>query len=127
MALPKRQASTASSPARRSVRKRASENGGATLQVALEPSIDHTPLYSNHVEVGHTRHEFSMLFGRVPGKLGAQLFAEATASGTLKIEPDALVLIPPTLMPGLIRALQTQLSKWEARFPQGSTSAGEEQ
>ena len=105
-------------PARKRAGKGGSQQGadGTTVKVSLEPSIDTVPIYSNHIEVGHTRHEFTILIGRVPGKMPAETFASAAASGQLLLEPDATVLVPPTLVPGLIKALEAQLHTWEEKF-----------
>lgn len=86
------------------------------LRVAYEPTLDTPTYYSNHFEVGHTRHEFIMLAGRVQGKLTEAMRRELEESGQLSLEPELQILLAPTLMPGLIRALTDQLRKWEEKF-----------
>lgn len=100
---------------RRAPRKTVSAptNAEAQVKVSLEPSFETVPYYANHIEVGHTRHEFTILAGRVPAKMSAERFAQIKESGLLQLEPDVTLMFAPTLMPGLIRALQTQLEKWE--------------
>lgn len=110
-------ATTAKRVVKRAPKKVAAANPGeAQVKVSLEPSLETLPIYANHVEVGHTRHEFTVLAGRVPGKMPAQRFRLAQESGTLQLEPDVTILLAPTLVPGLIRALQIQLEKWEGKY-----------
>lgn len=86
------------------------------VKVSLEPSIETVPVYSNHIEVGHTRHEFTILAGRVPGKMSSERFRLAKETKLLQLEPDVTILLAPTLVPGVIRALQTQLDIWEKAY-----------
>lgn len=97
-------------------RRAAPKESPAAVRVSLEPAIDALPIYSNHIEVGHGRHEFTMLVGRVPVKLPAARLEAAAGSGQLDLDPEAVIVLPPTLLPGLIKALQTQLEKWEKKF-----------
>lgn len=100
---------------RRAPRKTASAPADvqAQVKVSLEPSFETVPYYVNHIEVGHTRHEFTILAGRVPAKMSAERFAQIKETGLLQLEPDVTLMVAPTLLPGLIRALQTQQDKWE--------------
>lgn len=110
-------ATTAKSAVKRAPKKVSAGNSSeAQVKVSLEPSLESLPIYANHVEIGHTRHEFTFLAGRVPGKISADRFKLAQQLGTLQLEPDVTILLAPTVIPGLIRALQVQLEKWEGKF-----------
>jgi hypothetical protein len=86
------------------------------VKVVLDPS-DGTPMYyANHFEVSMARHEFTVTAGRVPGKFSRSRFAALTENKELLLEPECQLLVAPTLMPGLIAALQTQLTAWEREF-----------
>ncbi|MCW5671534.1 MAG: hypothetical protein KIT86_17905 [Hydrogenophaga sp.] len=91
----------------------ASASTEAQVKVSLEPTFETVPVYANHIEVGHTRHEFTILAGRVPGKMPAERFKQARETGLLQLEPEVTILVAPTLVPGIIRALKLQLEKWE--------------
>jgi len=58
----------------------------------------------------------TMVVARVPAKQSKLATAEMRQTGELLIEPDVQVLLPPTVVPGLIKALTLQLEKYEERF-----------
>jgi hypothetical protein len=71
--------------------------------------------YANHAEIACTPHEFAILFARVPTKLPPEKIEEAMA-GNLTLPCDVQILIPTTLINGLIQALTTQKATYEQRY-----------
>ena len=86
------------------------------LSIALEPTDDIPSYYINHIEISHTRHDFGLDCAHLPTTLSAKVIDEVKRSGVLSWEPLIRLIVPPTLIPGLIRALQAQQSKYEDRF-----------
>jgi len=69
--------------------------------------IDESPAYyANHVEIGHSPHEFEMIFARLPAKLSEEKMLELKASGRLETEALARIIIPPSLMLDLFKSAQ---------------------
>jgi hypothetical protein len=98
------------------------------IRPVFEPSEDIATYYANHFEVGQTSHEFFILSGRIPGKISRAREQEIAESGVMVVEPEIQLLVAPTLMPGLIKALTTQLEKWHATHgTQPSQGGGNEQ
>jgi hypothetical protein len=92
----------------------------AKTEPAARVSFEATPstftCYSNLVEVGALQHEFTILVGRVPTKPTREIRATFEAGKELVLEPDVQILVAPTMVPGIIKALQSQLEKYEQRF-----------
>jgi hypothetical protein len=84
-----------------------------TAKVQLIVSDEVASQYVNFAEVAHSTYEFIVLFARVPTKATPAQAATVRDTGILQVEPQAQMLLPPALVPGLIRALQTQLEKYE--------------
>lgn len=87
------------------------------VKIVGEPKAP--PIYVNYVEVGHTSHEFAMRAGRVP--ISAP--PSAIASGTIDISAEIELILPPTVIPGLIAALTAQLQAYHS--DQQGTGNGE--
>jgi hypothetical protein len=94
--------------------------------ISTQVADDTFTYYANHAEISCTAHEFAILFARIPAKLPPDKLEEARA-GALSIDCDVQILISPTLISGLIRALITQKETYEKRFgiitQQGETDA----
>lgn len=76
-----------------------------------------TPMYyANHAEVSHSRHEFVLSLVRVPTKFPPAQVAGLVKGETLLLEPEAQVTIPPTLLRPLIKALESQIQRYEEKF-----------
>jgi Protein of unknown function (DUF3467) len=82
------------------------------VRVVIDPSEEAAVYYANYAEVGFGQHEFVVSFARVPAKLNLEQIEEAKG-GTLRVEPSVQITIPPTLLPGLIRALSTMKDAYE--------------
>ena len=74
-------------------------------------------IYANHAEVSHTQHDFSITFAKIPSKLSADRIREVQAAKQLILEPLMQVVIPTSLMAGLIDALTIQQAKHKALKP----------
>src|SRR5260370_40975477 len=83
--------------------------------VSTQVGDDAFTYYANHAEISCTAHEFAILFARFPAKLPPDKLEEARG-GALSIDCDVQILISPTLISGLIRALITQKETYEKRF-----------
>ena len=86
-----------------------------TAQIVVNPSDDLSSIYANHAEVAHSFHEFTIFFGQLPTKASMAVVESVKTTGQIRIEPDAQVIVPPTLIPGLISALEAQLKKYEEK------------
>ena len=95
------------------------------IKVQLEATPDVPVYYANYVEVGHSPHEFALNVARVPTKIGAERLAEITKSGIISLSPEVQLLLPPTVIPSLIFALQKQLALYETNF--GKIRTGEKE
>jgi hypothetical protein len=97
-------------------RKRAAEipsNDQVSAKPAIRTSEDTLTYYINHIEVGHSRHEFVLNCGRLPAIPTAEQIAAARETGALTVEADVRLIIPPTMMVGLLDALTKQREKYE--------------
>jgi len=88
--------------------------------LSVRPAVqlsEHTPVYYvNHAELMSSVYEFGVVFARLPIKPGVEQMAEAQQSGVLTVDAELQVLLPPALIPGLIRALTSQRDQYEAIF-----------
>lgn len=82
------------------------------VHVIMDVPDDGTPYYANYAEATFGTHECLISFGTVPTKLSAKKTEEAK-SGSLHIDALVQVIIPPSLLPGLIRALITTKEGFE--------------
>jgi hypothetical protein len=94
----------------------------ATARTAQKPvaipvtiSLEYTgePLYANFAEVSSAQHEFQIGFGLLPTKPNAEQM-EQVNGGTMRLNALVQILLPPTLIPGLIKALTTTKEQYEA-------------
>jgi hypothetical protein len=86
------------------------------MRVVVDSAIDTPSYYVNYAELHHSQHEFGIALVRLPGKLPAEKIAEIQKAGEFVVNADILLLVPPTLIPGLITALQIQQAAYEANF-----------
>lgn len=80
------------------------------MRISLDPTRDTPAFYVNNVEVGRTQHDFLLLGARIPAKISPDELEGQLAGEVLRVEPDVQLILPPTLIPGLIAALQKQLA-----------------
>jgi len=88
----------------------------ASVKISLEASDSTATFYVNNAEVGHTPHDFTLACGKLRAKLSPSEYTAAKESGRLTVEATVQITFPPTLLPGLIRALTTQRELYEKRF-----------
>jgi hypothetical protein len=79
--------------------------------------------YANYAEAVCTPQEFAILFARIPAKLPPDKIDEVKA-GRLSLTCDVQVLIPPTMIDGLIRVLVSQKAAYEQRYGPIHTPGG---
>lgn len=95
------------------------------VQIRVEPSSETPTYYVNHVEVAHNQHEFALFTGKLPAKLSTEELEKSKNSGVLTLDPSLQILLPPSIIRGLLRALQMQLDLYEKNFGKiVDTSAG---
>ena len=70
----------------------------------------------NFAEVSYTVHEFSIQAVRMPTKLSDERLEAARKSGVAKFTAEVQLVLPPTLLPGLIRALTISKENYEKQF-----------
>jgi hypothetical protein len=97
--------------ARRGRAKAAEELTPTPVKISLEYNGE--PLYANYAEVSSAQHEFQIGFALFPIKPTAEQI-EQVSGGIVKLDALVQILLPPTLIPGLIRALTTTKEQYEA-------------
>jgi hypothetical protein len=87
-----------------------------TAKVALDFSVDYPTFHANHVDVAHGAYEFSIIFAEFSPRMRPEVREAAKTTGVLAVAPTAQVVLPPELIPGVIRALEAQLEKFQQNF-----------
>jgi hypothetical protein len=88
----------------------------ANLGIRLEPLEGVPVYYVNFVEVGNSPQDFTLTCGRMPGKFTSAKIEEIKTIGAVVIEPEVQIIIPPAVVPGLIRALSVQKESYEETY-----------
>ena len=86
-----------------------------TPSITTQVSEETFTYYANFAEVAAIPHDFAILFARTPAKLSSEKMEEARA-GNLTLTCDVQILLPITLIDGLIRALTAQKAGYEQRY-----------
>ncbi len=86
------------------------------LVVKLEPLENASTYYANHIEIGSTAHDFSIICARLPPKLTTEQFVQVRADNTLIFEPEVQIIVPATLIVGMIKALTVQKELYERLY-----------
>lgn len=86
------------------------------VPVVLTVSEDTSVIYVSIMDVSHTIHDFSIAAARGPVRITAEQYGEISASGSLPIEALMQLIIPPTVIPNLIRSLIAQKELYETNF-----------
>jgi len=103
--------------ARQARKKRVSAPEEPTAVSISFENVEDAPLfYVNYVEVSHSRHDFVAFCTQAPTKLSPEEREEVLRTKLLRQEPLVRLVLPPTIIPGLIRALQIQREKYEDSF-----------
>jgi hypothetical protein len=82
-------------------------------KVVMKVTKDLPTYYIDHVEVGSGIHDFSLIVAKLPGRFTAEELSAAATTGELEVEPLLQLYLPPTLIPALIKALNTQKDAFE--------------
>ena len=96
----------------------AGQKSGAPDEVEISGAIllgvdDTQEYYANHVEVGHSIHEFQLTCARIPGRLSEEHKKFVRDNRKLPAEALLRVSIPPTLIDDLIKVLVIQKEKFK--------------
>ncbi len=83
------------------------------VRVSLRVTDDTPSYYVNHLEVSQTQHEFTFSVGKIPSRFSAEKQSEIAGSHVMEIDAMLQLMIPPTLLPGIIKAMQIQLELFE--------------
>jgi hypothetical protein len=99
-------------------RKRtATGNGKSADSLPVAVAIDvpeGTPsYYSNWIEVSNTKWDFCLTAALMPSRHNKAKIAEMQANRALTLTAEVQLIIPTTLLPGLIRALTMQKERFE--------------
>ena len=85
-----------------------------TVQVDAKPD---TPFYYvNYLGVNHSPYDFTISALRLPSQLSPEQKVYARKKEPVPMEPTLQLVIPTTLIKGLINALSIQCQKYEAKF-----------
>jgi hypothetical protein len=82
-------------------------------RVILEVGADVPSYYVNYVDIAQSAHEFTLSVAKVPTRLAAQAMQNLQATGELRAEALLQLIVPPTLLPSLIKALVLQKDLYE--------------
>ena len=96
--------------------KTAKEPDALAVRLVVDLPPDLPTYYANHVELAVNRHEIAMWVARLPTKPGRDQLALAEATGELVVEAEMQILLPPTILEGLIAALVATKTKYEETF-----------
>lgn len=86
------------------------------VRIVVDVTPDTPTYYANHIEIAYNRHEIAVWVARLPTKASRDDMALAEEIGELVVEPEMQILLPPTLIDGLISALETTKENYEKVF-----------
>lgn len=99
-----------------SPRKKTPEADAVAAKVVLHPSEDTPQYYVNYAEIASSQNEFSIYGVRIPTKFPPDEVETIKKSGELHLEPEVQIIIPVTVIQGLIDALTRQRDFYAAEF-----------
>jgi len=85
----------------------------AQVRIVLNEVADVPSYYVNYAEVSQGMHDFSIHVARMPSRFSPDVAAAAAKEGVLRIDPMLQLVVPPTIIPGLIKALELQKAMYE--------------
>lgn len=97
-------------------KKRGADDAVMEVTVIMPTPHDLPFYYVNHLEVSQSPFEFAIAGGRAPARMTDAQRIDVEKNKKLAIEPVVQILIPAAIMPGFIKALQTQLEKHESNY-----------
>lgn len=101
----------------------------ASVGVPTEPDYLR-PVYSNHLNVNYTPHDFRFMFSLL--EIPLEVPTDAAVEGKVELHPHAVanVVVPASLMHALMSLLQQQFGRYLTQFgppgldPQGPRGGG---
>jgi hypothetical protein len=81
-------------------------------------------MYANHFEVSQSIHEFSIVAARAPSRVSTDMIELLRGGNPVPINAQVQLLIPPTVVPRLIVALQRQVEKYVEQHGQINAARG---
>ena len=84
-------------------RKKTPEAKAISTKIVLHPSDETPQYYVNFAEIANSQNEFSIYGAIIPTKLPAGEIDSITKTGELHLEPEVQIIIPVTVIQGLIR------------------------
>lgn len=94
----------------------AAKSQSVTVKASVLVSEATPAYYVNNMEVSHTAHDFTLICSKLPTKLSAAELERVSKSGELPIEASVQITCATTLIPALMRALNTQKEMYEKQF-----------
>ena len=95
-----------------------------TTQIVLRVTDETPQYYINHAEVASSQHEFSLYGTYVPTKVPPELIDSAQELGVIHREALFQIVMPISLMDGLINALKKQKDFYEEHLDQSRKNGG---
>ena len=94
-------------------KKSLSKDEPINAKIVLDATDDNPQLYVNYAEISNSKHEFQIAFARLPTKPSQSQLLAIRESKTLLLSPEIRLIVPPTLMPNLVKAMIEQIEKYE--------------
>ena len=93
-----------------------SKSGPVTMNVKISVEVSEgTPVYyANYLEIAHSSIEFALNVVRIPTKPTRSQMELVQSGEPLTVEPEMQILFSPKLAIGLVKALQLQITAYEA-------------
>lgn len=97
-------------------KKQTSVEKDFSVKINVITTEDTPYYYVNFAEIRQSQHEFILLGVRVPTSSAESIITDKDGISSIITEASFQMIIPPTVMPGLIEALKSQLEKYEERM-----------
>jgi hypothetical protein len=85
----------------------------ASVRVIIKDDEDVPTYYINYAEVSMGMHDCSLTAAKIPNRIPPSSQSAIIESGELRVEPLLQLVFPPTVIPGLIKALTLQKEIYE--------------
>jgi hypothetical protein len=90
--------------------------GQIQVKVRADPKPDTPFYYVNFIAVNHSPYDFCISAIKLPSQLSEEQKQIAKKGDQIPLEPVLQLIIPTTLMKGLINALSEQCNKYESQY-----------
>ena len=94
--------------------------------VVVVPEEIRAGVYSNFAQIKHGEHDFVIDFAFLTAPDTPEHAARARKEGRIETKANARIVMPPSMAPALVQALQVQIDKWKALMQASTAEAGEE-